>query len=160
MEIIYMCCFGFHKPRGLCLHSKIHPTKSGNWITGISAVSVRSRMVNRRTEGTWRMGQRRRSPAWWLVTPCSFLPAPSSASLLAPLQQKVQRRASERGWIFQRQLSSFAHKQVVVTGRYSKNPLIWNTVSRNKTCKHDSIAAHFDALCKLPRSVLFFLYLK
>lgn len=81
---------------------------------GISAVRVRSLMVNKSSEGLG-VGQRRDGEA----APQSF-PRPRFSP--CPLSQMVQRRASERGWIFKRQLSNFAHKQV--TGRYSKNPLI------------------------------------
>lgn len=52
----YKCCFGFHNPRGLCLQSKIHPTKSGNWITE-PLQWVRSLMVNKRNEGSWGWGR-------------------------------------------------------------------------------------------------------
>lgn len=89
---------------------------------GISAVRIRSLMVNERSEGLgW--GQRRGGEAppggaGGAAPQCPLLPRVSPC----PLSQTVQRRASEKGWIFKRQLSNFAHKQV--TGRYSKNPLI------------------------------------
>lgn len=126
----YICCFGFHNPRGLCLHSKIHPTKSGNWIWESLQWELGHWWWTREVRALGDGAEERRSSATWRPgtygSSLRFSPCP-----LSP----------ERGWIFQRQLSNFAHKQV--TGRYSKNPLIWNTVRRNKTCKHDWIAAQF-----------------
>lgn len=63
-------------------------------------------MVNKRSEGIWGWGTRE---GRWRSAP--LLPSPFT-SLLAPFHQKAQRRASERGWSFKRQLSNFAHKQV------------------------------------------------
>lgn len=104
-------------------------------------------MVTKRSEGIRWEGDtgRRRSPA--LLLP------PPRTSLLAPFEQKAQRRASERGWSFKRQLSNFAHKQV--HRKVQQKIFSSETLSRNKASQPDSTAAHSDALCKLPRSVWF-----
>lgn len=58
-------------------------------------------------------GERQRRTFRFLVTHAPpFSSLPPSVALLAPFKQKVQRRASKEGWIFKRQLSNFAHKEV------------------------------------------------
>lgn len=93
----YKCCFGFHNLRGLCLQSKIHPTKSGNWKMEPLQWELGHWRWTRESRG-WgcRGGQTEKShfiDLWHIAPFLRFLP-----SLLSwPSEQKVQRSASERG---------------------------------------------------------------